>query len=380
MTTRDPRQRLGYDTRSLRSALVMAAVDALWPWRRHRPFAWGKTCVISSVAGLGDFFIQLPLIAGVVAGNRAAGIATKVALRPAMLELGRRCGWDVMPFDNALAEFFKAPGRMRPGQLLDPLLAARKSAPELWIDLSANAVNALLVKLSGARRLAGRVTRGGGSMVTHALPHTIGENEYLHNRRVAAHVGRELDFSVFEKLTDGRLHGKVVLGLSTACRWRNWPLKNFRAIIEAFPEEQFILLGFRHEIIEGERGALDELIAHPRVESLLDQVSILEMIRLVAGAKAVITNDTSFAHIATAYHRPGAVIFGPTDGGMWFRPEQDRWPDLQSTIVPARALRLFHDTACPWYPCVQWTCKNEAQWCMDLIPAAAVILHLRSIL
>src|SRR5471032_2438602 len=105
--------RLGYDTRSLRSALVMRAVDALNPFKREREFAWAGPCVISSIAGLGDLFIHLPLIAGLVNECRRREIKVRVALRPAHLAIGQRCGWEVLPFDNALEDFFKNPRALR---------------------------------------------------------------------------------------------------------------------------------------------------------------------------------------------------------------------------------------------------------------------------
>src|ERR1700704_3149222 len=59
----NPKTVLGYDTRSLRSALVMGAVDLVNPFKRPRQFKWMGPCVVSSIAGLGDLFIHLPLIA-----------------------------------------------------------------------------------------------------------------------------------------------------------------------------------------------------------------------------------------------------------------------------------------------------------------------------
>ena len=61
-----PKSIWGYDTRSWRSAAVMRAIDALNPLKKERPFAWGEPCVVSSIAGLGDLFIHLPLISGVI--------------------------------------------------------------------------------------------------------------------------------------------------------------------------------------------------------------------------------------------------------------------------------------------------------------------------
>src|SRR5438067_7204759 len=114
----NPKTVLGYDTRSLRSALVMRAVDLVNPFKQPRQFEWTGPCVVSSIAGLGDLFIHLPLIAGLVNECRRREIPVRVALRPGHLEIGKPCGWDLLPFDNGLEDFFKNPGALRAGDSL----------------------------------------------------------------------------------------------------------------------------------------------------------------------------------------------------------------------------------------------------------------------
>lgn len=357
--------RLGYDTRSWRSALVMGAIDAIRPWHRPDVFHLGKSTVVSSVAGLGDLFIHMPLIAGLVADHHTRGIPLRVALRPALVPIGQACGWDVLPFDNALAEFFKTPLKTNPSEVLRRIRAARSDAPELWIDLSGNAVNALLIKLAGARRLASRITRGGQSFIDHALPHTLQENEYGNRERAAGYLGCQLDFSVFAKLSlPSPAPGAIVLSITTACRWRNWPLANVLHLVNAFPNRKFALVGFRREILPDEQAVFHELATRPNVTDLLDRLKLMEMIGLVATAPAVITNDTSTAHIANAYRRPGAVLFGPENSEVFAAPD---------------GLQVFHDRTCPYHPCIQWTCRNPSAWCMAKISADSVTQYLGSL-
>lgn len=357
--------KLGYDTRSLRSAFVMRAIDALHPWRRVQPLEWGESIVVSSIAGLGDLFIHLPLIGGIVNEARRRGLAARVALRPTLAEIGRRCGWEVLPFDNALAEFFKTPLKTNPVSLIQRVMAARHTAPALWIDLGGNAVNALLIKLAGARLLAARITRGGRSFVDCPLPHDPPENEYRNRERVAAHLGCALDFTIFDALRgESPAPGATVLSLTTACRWRNWPLVNFLALVRALPQRRFALTGLEAEIIVEDRAAFTELCAQPNVLNLLDRIALPDLIALIAHAPAVVTNDTAAAHIANAFRRPGAVLFGPENSDVFAAPG---------------GLRVFHDQSCPHYPCIQWTCRNPAAWCMEKIPASAVIEHLATL-
>ena len=360
MSVRASISRLGYDTRSLRSALIMRSVDALNPFKRARAFQWSGPCVISSIAGLGDLFIHLPLIAGLVNECRRRALPVRVALRPVHRPLGESCGWEVLPFDIALEDFFKNPRALRPGDSLGKLRRARQTAPSLWIDLTGNAVSALAIKLAGARTLAARVTRGGRSLIDFPLPHAIQENEYANRDRVAHYLGCELDFSVAEKLRGDALAGLAhtsVFCLTTGARWKNWPLQNFRALLERFPDHRFVLTGWRREVLAEEAPELDAMLRLPNVIDGLDRFSTAELVRLVGHAATVVSNDTSVAHIANLFQIPGAVLFGPVSPG---------------TFAFAAGLKIFHDASCPFHPCVQWKCSNQADWCMRKISPQSV--------
>lgn len=338
----------------------MRSVDALNPFKSTREFQWAGPCVISSIAGLGDLFIHLPLISGLVQECHRRSLAVRVALRPAHRAVGESCGWDVLPFDNALEAFFKNPRALRPMDSLGNLRRARQSAPALWIDLTGNAVSALAIKLAGARTLAARITRGGRSLVDFTLPHFIQENEYANRERVARHLGCALDFSIREKLRGepvADLAQSTVFCLTTAARWKNWPLQNFRTLIERFADHRFVLIGLRREVASEERSELDSILRLPNVVDGFDRFSTAELVRLVAHAKAVVTNDTSAAHIANLFQIPGAVLFGPVSPG---------------TFAAADGLSVFHDATCPFHPCVQWKCSNQADWCMRKIPGRRV--------
>jgi ADP-heptose:LPS heptosyltransferase len=338
----------------------MRAVDAFNPFKRAQEFRWAGPAVVSSVAGLGDLFIHLPLIAGVVNECRRREIDVRVALRPAHRAVGERCGWQVMPFDNALEDFFKNPRDLRPADSLGKIRFARQSRPRLWIDLTGNAVSALAIKLAGAKTLAARTTRGGRSLIDFPLPHFVQENEYANRERVAQHLGCRLDFSVAGKLRGAPmvdLAGKVVVCLTTAARWRNWPLQNFRALLERFPRNRFVLTGFRREVTDEETPELEAMLRLPNVIDALDRFSADELVRLVAHAGSVVTNDTSVAHMANLFAIRGVVLFGPA------RPETFAAPD---------GLKVFHDATCPFQPCVQWKCSNQADWCMRKISPESV--------
>jgi ADP-heptose:LPS heptosyltransferase len=346
----------------------MRTVDALNPFKRAQPFHWRTPVVVSSAAGLGDLFIHLPLLGGIVNTCRERGLEITVALRPDHLEIGRRLGWDVFPFDNGLEDFFKNPAAMHVFEFAGPTRKLREKRPALWIDLTGNAVSAIAIKIRGAKRLAARITRGGKSLVDHPLPHFIQENEYENRLRVASHLGCALDFSLSEKMNRSSPAGlceSIVLCLTTASRWKNWPLANFRRLIERFPESQFTVIGFAREILPEDLPELDRIVHLPNVVNRVNQLTTIEMVDLIVKCRAVVTNDTSAAHIANFFGKPGAVLFGPVSPHTFATPE---------------GLRVFHDATCPYHPCVQWRCSNKANWCMRKISASEVADYLETLL
>ena len=360
--------RLGYDTRSWRSAFVMKGVDLMNPFRQPEKFTWTGPCMISSTAGLGDLFIHLPLIAGIANEARRRGIEVQVALRPAHAGVGEACGWNIQRFDNSLEDFFKRPSTLKPSTLIRSIREARRHRSNLWIDLTGSAVSALAIRSAGARKVAARITRGGRSLVNYPLPHTIRESEYDNIFRVAAHIGCELDRSVFDKLLveqDRETTDAVVLCVTTASRWKNWPLANFLQLIDRFPMSRFVVTGLKSEILTEEKPLLAEVLARPNVLDRFDTPNVMHLVRLIGHASAVITNDTSAAHIANAFEKPGAVLFGPVS------PE---------TFASPNGLRIFVDRSCPFHPCVQWTCHNQENWCMRKIPVEPVADHLATVL
>ena len=362
------KSRLGYDTRSWRSAFVMKGVDLMNPFRQPEKFTWTGPCVISSTAGLGDLFIHLPLIAGIANEARRRGIEVQVALRRAHAGVGEACGWNVQHFDNALEDFFKRPSTLKPSTLIRSICKARRHRSNLWIDLTGNAVSALAIKSAGARKVAARITRGGRSLVNYPLPHTIRESEYDNIFRVAAHIGCELDRSVFDKLLveqSRETTDAVVLCVTTASRWKNWPLVNFLQLIDRFPMSRFVVTGFKSEILAEEKPLLAEVLARPNVLNRFDTPNVMHLVGLIGHARAVITNDTSAAHIANAFEKPGAVLFGPVSPEIFATPN---------------GLRIFVDRSCPFHPCVQWTCRNQENWCMRKIPVEPVAAHLATVL
>lgn len=90
---------------------------------------------------------------------------------------------------------------------------------------------------------------------------------------------------------------------------------------------------------------------------LVGATSLTELVALVAGAKLVLTNNTSTMHIADAMGTPNVVLFAGTELESQWRPRHS----------PSRLLR--RPTACS--PCYTFTCPYTLQ-CLDISPDTVV--------
>lgn len=332
--------KLGYATDSLSSALVMRCVDLLNPYKKRKAFYWGKKVRVSSTDGLGDLMIQLPLIEGLVREAEQRGADVKVVIRPAFAEIGRACGWEVVEFENPLQHFFK--GSLSPKvfrSFIAAMRALRKERVDTWIDLSGNAVNALFYKLGLVKLLSSKISRGGKSLVDCPVPHEEGQNEYAYQRQVADffHVKYTAEVKNRFDLPEKNPR-KIVFSLVTAFPDKNWPMKYLRELIRQLPDYCCVLTGVSREFLPGDREIHDGICEWPQVESRLDGLDIMGLLREVATAGAIVTPDTGTAHIANFFGIPGVVLFGPTDSRVWGCGQGLRilWENRMERISPTQ--------------------------------------------
>ena len=142
--------------------------------------------------------------------------------------------------------------------------------------------------------------------------------------------------------------------LTTAARWKNWPLRNFRALLARFPNTRFVLTGFGREVAQEETSELEAMLRQSM--SLTDSIGFRadELVRPIAHARAVVTNDTSAAHIANLLGVGGAVVFGPVSPGTFASPSvSSSVPRRDLSISPLCAMemlqrsKLVHESILP---------------------------------
>jgi lipopolysaccharide heptosyltransferase I len=120
----------------------------------------------------------------------------------------------------------------------------------------------------------------------------------------------------------GGINEYVVIVPSARWSSKRWPAKNFASLIKKIPMP-CVITGSRNDRkisreITGARGEGREVRGQKSKEptniiDLCGRTDLKELTAVIAGAKAVVTNDSGPMHIAAALGRPVVAVFGPTD-------------------------------------------------------------------
>jgi len=147
-------------------------------------------------------------------------------------------------------------------------------------------------------------------------------------------------------------HNYVVLCPSASYELKRWPLGYWQKLINANPEQNFLVLGgktdsFLEELIEAKRGQILKSIG---------ELSLAESVAAISMARAVVSNDTGLLHMAEQLGKKAIALMGPAPFGF---------PSRSTTLI------LEKDLSCR--PCSkhgQGPCINaEHQKCLkDISP------------
>lgn len=158
-----------------------------------------------------------------------------------------------------------------------------------------------------------------------------------------------------------------ILALCVGCDGapsRRWPVRHWASLVaiavEAWPGLRPVLLG---DAVD--RAFATEIAAMTGVAplNLCGQQSLADTLALIACAEAVVSHDCGLMHVAAAYDRPMAAVFGPTDPR--FAPPRS-----------ARARVEWLHTECS--PCNAPECRFAHGRCTAGVRPEAVFAALRS--
>ncbi|MER7457850.1 glycosyltransferase family 9 protein, partial [Micromonospora sp. NPDC126480] len=101
---------------------------------------------------------------------------------------------------------------------------------------------------------------------------------------------------------------------------RRWPVQRFAAVARQLTAEghHVVVTGNHTERRRAEQVA--QLAGLPDDAVLAGHTDLHHLAALVAHARLLISGDTGIAHLATAYHTPSVVLFGPVSPALWGPP------------------------------------------------------------
>jgi heptosyltransferase-1 len=126
--------------------------------------------------------------------------------------------------------------------------------------------------------------------------------------RFPVHAGREARHAVRELL--GGIEDYIVIIPSARWVTKRWPAENFASLISKI-STPCVIAGSKADSELSRK--IMSLSSGNTVVDLCGRTDLKELTALIAGAKAVVTNDSGPMHIAAALDKPTIAIFGPTD-------------------------------------------------------------------
>jgi heptosyltransferase-2 len=149
--------------------------------------------------------------------------------------------------------------------------------------------------------------------------------------------------------------GKIVLCPGAAYGpAKQWP--HFERLPSLFPGRKFVVLGDAEDGMAGHKVAVSAPLPWT-VHNLAGMTSLEEAAAIIAGASAVVSNDSGLLHLAGYLGTPAVGIYGSTSP-LWTRP-------LGSAVRTASG-------TCPRSPCYERTCPLHHCDCLKSIAPETV--------
>lgn len=170
----------------------------------------------------------------------------------------------------------------------------------------------------------------------------------------------------------GHLKEYIVIAPSARWKTKRWPAENFARLSKKI-HIPCVIIGSK-----GDREISREMLRYnaqdgkggTRPATMIDlcgRTDLKTLIAVIAGAKAVVSNDSGPMHIAAALKRPVVALFGPTDP---LKTGPYGWQQDRNLKV------IRTDTACS--PCRKRECRDLA--CMRGIKVETVFRALKDLL
>ncbi len=268
------------------------------------------TLLIFKVNQLGDNVVYLPVVQSLVMAFPEWRIV--VVTSPTAARLYEVCCPEVEVLTYATADFNRAwrhPWML--WRLWQEIRAFKPNACLLGDDQGS--VAHLLAGGSGARAKAGPQTSRVklNSLLNFREPPEGAEHVAMHNWRIAQALMRHLKLPVLpEEMPAPDLsafgrgeHGAVVMHAGASRAYKRWPLERFTELANR--------LSAHHVVTWFEQGEAADALLKPEVRRVKPG-SLDDLVRVMAGARHFIGNNSGPMNIASALGVPGTIFNGPS--------------------------------------------------------------------
>ncbi len=166
----------------------------------------------------------------------------------------------------------------------------------------------------------------------------------------------------------GNVQEYVVIVPSARWETKKWPPEKFGALISKLPIPCIITGGGADERTVKQAMAF----SNNKGINLCGKTNLKELVALIAGAKAVLSNDSGPMHIASALGIPVIAIFGPTDPR---KTGPYGWPEI--TEQKRKNFKVIKNPM-KCSPCFKRTCKEPL--CMSGISVETILKEIKEFL
>jgi heptosyltransferase-2 len=238
---------------------------------------------------------------------------------------------------------------------------------DIYFNLPNSLSSFVMAWASGAKQRIGFNKEGGFFLLTRSFKKPVN----LH--RVDEYVALLEKFSkksITNKIVTLQVNASaaikptVVINFNSEAPSRRMPLDKGRSIVNAltaaFKDIYFAFIGSPKEA-----AFIDELLIglnNPnRLQNLAGKTNLQELVKLMAGSKAILTTDSGPAHLANAVGAPTIVLFGAGN-------ENNTAPYNKQGLTTMR----YGELVCE--PCVRNTCKLYGiPKCMEMLDEIQII-------
>jgi ADP-heptose:LPS heptosyltransferase/lauroyl/myristoyl acyltransferase len=278
---------------------------------------------------LGDVVIALPLLRA-IRQSRPDAEVTLVAKKQFLPLLE---SWGVADHLHALPP--RGAGYYR------HFLGVREEYPDAWLLFTNSLRGDMEAWLAGCRQRFGLTRRGKARpLLTHAYEVPAGFDERTHHQielweNFLQHFG--LNLPPDRRPIDVHLprSPRSSIGLiagSENAPEKRWPVSHWRRLIEAMPDESFVLFGTANDVPI--TNAVASGFAPDRVRNLAGKTDLVTFARTLGECRLLVTNDTGGMHLANALGVPLIALFGPTN-------------PIRTGPVFAGPVRILQPPGCP---------------------------------